>query len=115
MAGQYDVVIVGAGHNGLVCGCYLARAGLRVVVVEKRHIVGGAVVTESDIFPGYAVDTCSSFHIVINALPIVAELELDRFGLEYLPMDPFGFAPFPDGTSLTFYRDLDKTCASIAR
>ena len=115
MAGQYDVVIVGAGHNGLVCGCYLARAGLRVVVVEKRHIVGGAVVTEGDIFPGYAVDTCSSFHIVINALPIVAELELDRFGLEYLPMDPFGFAPFPDGTSLTFYRDLDKTCASIAR
>lgn len=115
MAGRYDVVIVGAGHNGLVCGCYLARSGLRVLVVERRHIVGGAVVTESDIFPGYALDTCSSFHIVIKALPIIEELGLERFGLDYLPMDPFAFAPFPDGTSITFWRDLDKTCESIAR
>lgn len=115
MAGTYDVVIVGAGHNGLVCGCYLARAGLRVLVLERRHLVGGAVMTEHDIFPGYALDTCSSFHIVIKALPIIDELGLEQFGLEYLPMDPFGFAPFPDGTSLTFYRDLDRTCASIAK
>ena len=115
MAGQYDVVIVGAGHNGLVCGCYLARSGLRVLVVERRHIVGGAVITESDIFPGYALDTCSSFHIVIKTLPIIEELGLERFGLDYLPMDPFGFAPFPDGSAITFYRDLDKTCESIAR
>lgn len=114
MAETYDAVIVGAGHNGLVCGCYLARAGLRVLVVERRDIVGGAVMTEHDIFPGYAVDTCSSFHIVIKALPIIDELGLDRFGLEYLPMDPFGFAPFPDGSSITFWRDLDRTCASIA-
>ncbi len=115
MGGAYDAVIVGAGHNGLVCGCYLARAGLRVLVVERRHIVGGAVVTESDIFPGYALDTCSSFHIVVKALPIIDELGLERFGLDYLPLDPFAFAPFPDGASLTFYRDLDRTCASIAR
>jgi len=115
MTTTYDVVIIGAGHNGLVCGCYLARTGLKVLVLERRHIVGGAVVTESDIFPGYALDTCSSFHIVIKALPIIEELQLERFGLEYLPMDPFAFAPFPDGTSLTFYRDLDKTCESIAK
>jgi phytoene dehydrogenase-like protein len=115
MADSYDVVIVGAGHNGLVCGCYLARTGLRVLVVERRPIVGGAVVTEHDIFPGYALDTCSSFHIVIKALPIIEELGLAQFGLDYLPMDPFGFAPFPDGTSITFYRDLDRTCASIAK
>ncbi len=115
MAGVYDVVIVGAGHNGLVCGCYLARAGLRVLVTERRDRVGGAVITEDDIFPGYALDTCSSFHIVIKALPIIEELGLERFGLEYLPMDPFGFAPFPDGTSITFWRDLDRTCDSIAK
>jgi phytoene dehydrogenase-like protein len=115
MAGTYDVVIVGAGHNGLVCGCYLARAGLRVLVLERRHLVGGAVVTEHDIFPGYALDTCSSFHIVIKALPIIEELGLEQFGLDYLPMDPFAFAPFPDGTSITFWRDLDKTCESIAQ
>ena len=115
MAASYDVVIVGAGHNGLVCACYLARAGLRVLVVERRHLVGGAVMTEHDIFPGYALDTCSSFHIVIKALPIIEELGLEQFGLDYLPMDPFGFAPFPDGSAITFYRDLDRTCASIAK
>jgi phytoene dehydrogenase-like protein len=115
VSGAYDVAIVGAGHNGLVCGCYLARAGLRVVAVERRHIVGGAVVTEGDIFPGYALDTCSSFHIVIRALAIDEDLGLRRFGLHYLPLDPFAFAPFPDGSSLTFYRDLDHTCESIAR
>ncbi len=115
MGEKYDVVIVGAGHNGLVCGCYLARAGLRVLIVERRPIAGGAVMTEHDIFAGYAIDTCSSFHIVIKALPIIEELGLEQFGLEYLPMDPFGFAPFPDGTSITFWRDLEKTCASIAQ
>lgn len=112
---RYDVVIVGAGHNGLVCGCYLARAGLRVLVLERRHLVGGAVVTERDIFPGYAVDTCSSFHIVIRALGIDTDLGLAQFGLDYLEMDPYAFAPFPDGTALTFWRDLDRTCDDIAR
>ncbi len=114
MANGYDAVVIGAGHNGLVCACYLARAGMKVLVAERRAIAGGAVVTEHDIFAGFALDTCSSFHIVIKALPIIEELGLERFGLDYLLMDPFAFAPFPDGTAITFWRDLDRTCDSIA-
>jgi phytoene dehydrogenase-like protein len=86
-----------------------------VLVLERRAIPGGAVVTEDDLFPGYHVDTCSTFHILIHTTPIVQELELKRFGLEYLEMDPFAFAPFPDGSCIHFYRDLDRTCNEIAR
>jgi phytoene dehydrogenase-like protein len=110
-----DAIIVGAGHNGLVCACYLAQAGLKVLVLERCAIPGGAVVTEDDLFPGYHIDTCSTFHIVIHTTPIVQDLGLARFGLQYLEMDPFAFAPFPDGSCLHFYRDLDRTCAAIAR
>lgn len=112
---MYDAIIVGAGHNGLVCANYLAKAGLKTLVIERRDKIGGAVITEDDIFPGYAIDTCSSFHIVIKALNIIEELQLEAYGLDYLQLDPFAFAPFPDGTSITFWRDVDKTCESIAR
>jgi len=110
-----DAIIIGAGHNGLVCACYLAQAGLKVLVLERRTIPGGAVVTEDDIFPGFRVDTCSTFHILIHTTPIVQELQLARFGLDYLEMDPFAFAPFPDGSAIHFYRDLEHTCQEIAR
>ncbi len=111
---DYDAIIVGAGHNGLTCAAYLAKAGLRVLVLERREQVGGAVYTE-EIWSGYKVDTCSVFHIIIHKSPVVQELELERFGLRYMDMDPFAFAPFPDGSSITFYKDLDRTCASIAK
>ncbi len=111
---DYDAIIVGAGHNGLTCAAYLAKAGLRVLVLERREQVGGAVYTE-EIWPGYKVDTCSVFHIIIHKSPVVQELELERYGLRYMDMDPFGFAPFPDGSSITFYKDLNRTCASIAK
>ena len=110
---MHDVLIIGGGHNGLICAAYLARAGLRVAVVERRPIVGGAVMTEA-LWPGYRVDTCSVLHIAIHTTPIIEELELARFGLRYLPADPWAFAPFEDGTSLFFYRDLDRTCQAIA-
>nr|MBA3439561.1 NAD(P)/FAD-dependent oxidoreductase [Pyrinomonadaceae bacterium] len=70
-ADSYDVAIVGGGHNGLVCACYLAKAGLRVVVLERRHIVGGAVCTEDDLIPGYKIDVGSSAHIMIHLTPVV--------------------------------------------
>jgi phytoene desaturase len=114
MENIYDVAIIGGGHNGLTCACYLARAGLRVVVLERRHIVGGAVCTEDDIIPGYKIDVGSSAHIMIHLTPVVRELELERFGLEYLDCDPFAFAPTDDGP-IYFWKDLDKTCDSIAR
>jgi phytoene dehydrogenase-like protein len=107
------VVVVGAGHNGLVAACYLARAGLDVEVVERDTVVGGAVSTVER-WPGYRVDRGSSAHIMIRHTGIVEELELERFGLEYQDLDPWGFAPFGD-EDLTFHVDLDRTCTSIEK
>jgi phytoene dehydrogenase-like protein len=108
------VAVIGAGHNALVCACYLAKAGHDVTVYERSPRVGGAVNTE-ELWPGYQVDTCSVMHVLIHKTGIIEELDLRRFGLEYMQMDPWGFAPFPDGSHLLFYRDLDRTCQSIAR
>jgi phytoene dehydrogenase-like protein len=110
---EADVVVVGAGHNGLIAACYLARAGRKVVVCDRRARPGGAVNTE-ELFPGFRLDTCSTFHILIHLTPILQELELGRFGLRYMRHDPVVFAPFPGGRSLVFWQDLDATCRSIA-
>ena len=108
------MAVVGSGHNALVCACYLQRAGHRVTVFERSAQVGGAVCTE-ELHPGFRYDVGSSAHIMIHATPVVRELELHRFGLLYLEMDPWAYYPSPDGPHLAFYRDLDRTCASIAR
>jgi phytoene dehydrogenase-like protein len=111
---DYDAIIVGGGHNGLTCAGYLQRAGLRVLVLERRPIVGGAVCTEETI-PGYKIDVGSSAHIMIHLTPIVRDLQLERYGLEYIDMDPYAFYPLLDGSgAIGLYRDLDKTCDSIA-
>jgi phytoene dehydrogenase-like protein len=113
---HYDVVIVGAGHNGLTCACYLAKAGRKVLVLERRHIVGGAVCTQDDLIPGYKIDVGSSAHIMIHLTPVLRDLELHKFGLEYLEMDPWAYYPIlGTGTGISFYRSLDKTCESIAK
>lgn len=108
------IIVVGAGHNALVTAAYLARAGHRVRVLERRPVIGGAVNTEA-LWPGYRVDTCSSFHVLIHLTGIVEELGLAHYGLRYQDADPFAFAPFPDGTTLRFYKDVDRTCQEIAR
>ncbi len=114
---RYDAIIIGAGHNGLTTACYLAKAGWRVAILERRSIVGGAVCTQQDLIPGFRIDVGSSAHIMIHLTPVLRQLELEsRFGLEYIEMDPWAFHPIA-GTdrSISFYRDLDRTCASIAR
>ena len=108
-----DVLVIGAGHNALVTAGYLAKAGYRVVMLERRHIVGGAVVTE-EIVPGFKFDLGGSAHILINHTPIVKDLGLEQYGLEYLDLDPLFFSPFPDGSHITIWRDIDKTVESIA-
>lgn len=112
-----DVVVIGAGHNGLVAACYLARAGLDVEVVERDSVVGGAVSTVER-FPGVRMDRGSSAHIMIRQTGIIEELDLARHGLVYQDLDPWGFAPVntPEGDqqAIIFWVDLEATCASIA-
>ena len=111
---EFDCIVVGAGHNGLTTACYLAKAGLRVAVVERRDMVGGAVATE-EMFGGYQMDVGGSAHIMIHLTPVVRELELEKFGLEYLEMDPFAWHPTDGGQWLAYYRDVERTCQSIAQ
>jgi phytoene dehydrogenase-like protein len=97
-AGAYDAIIVGAGHNGLVTACYLARAGLRVLALERRSIVGGACVTE-ETFPGFKVSTAAYVTSLFRP-EIVRDLRLNDYGFAVLPRAPSSFTPYPDGRFL---------------
>ncbi len=105
---DYDVVTIGSGHNALIASAYLAQAGYKVGVFERRDVVGGAVSTVEQV-PGYRFDLGGSAHILIRLTPIVEELGLDRYGLEYLDVDPLFFAPFPDGDHLFIHRSERAT------
>ncbi|MEQ8766840.1 MAG: NAD(P)/FAD-dependent oxidoreductase [Planctomycetota bacterium] len=109
---HYDAIIIGGGHNGLTCAAYLARAGRRVLVLERRHVLGGAAVTE-EIYPGFKYSVCS--YVVSLLRPeIIRELKLPRFGLEILPLD-CSFLPLPDGRSLARWGDAERTRAEISK
>jgi len=109
----YDAIVVGGGHNGLVTAGYLARAGRKVLVLERRHLVGGACVTE-EVFPGYRVST-AAYLVSLLQERVVRDLELRRFGYEVVPKDPAYFAPYLDGRHLTMFADQQRTCAQLAR
>src|SRR5256885_16471112 len=97
MNSKYDCIVIGGGHNGLVNAAYLARAGKRVLVLERRHVLGGAAVTE-EVFPGFKFSVCS--YVVSLLRPeIIRELDLPRHGLEILPLDGT-FTPMPNGDYL---------------
>jgi phytoene dehydrogenase-like protein len=108
-----DAVIVGAGHNGLVTACYLAREGLDVLVLEQADAAGGGSRTEETV-PGYRFDTHSAAHNIINMTDIPDELDLWGAGLEYREMDPFAMAVFTDGRIVRFHRSVEQTVAAIA-
>ncbi len=118
MAGTaYDIIFAGAGHNNLVTAAYAARAGYRVLVLEGAARIGGDTTCEELTLPGFVHDPCATAHNLIQSNPLMKnnELELDRHGLRYLYSDPVFTMPFLDGASITMWRDLERTCAEIAR
>ncbi|MDG5767273.1 NAD(P)/FAD-dependent oxidoreductase [Balneolales bacterium ANBcel1] len=116
---SYDVIVIGSGHNGLTTACYLAKSGHKVCVLERRETPGGAVCTEPmfetpEAPEGYRVDVGSSAHFMIHQTPVIRDLDLESYGLEYIEMDPFMSYPVPGGGVIHFHRSVEKTMESIA-
>src|SRR5580700_6840331 len=110
---QYDTIIIGGGHNGLVTAAYLSRAGRKVLVLERREILGGCAVTE-EIWPGYRVST-GAYLTSLMQERIVRELDLPRYGYRVDAKDPAFFSAFPDGSHFFMWQDRSKTLAEIAK
>src|SRR6476661_1690520 len=113
MSVSYDLIVIGGGHNGLVTAAYAARAGLKVLVLERREVLGGACVTE-EVWPGYKVSTAAYVNSLLRP-EIIRELELGRHGFEMLPRNPSSFTPFPDGRSLLLGPDKALTHREISK
>src|SRR5204862_1154219 len=110
---MHDVIIIGAGHNGLTAAAYLARAGKKVLVLERRGIVGGAAIT-GEVGPGYRVSTAS--YLMSLLLPeIERELELAKHGYRILPRNPSSFTPREDGRYLLMGPDAELNAREIAK
>ncbi|MEE8424559.1 MAG: NAD(P)/FAD-dependent oxidoreductase [Elusimicrobiota bacterium] len=109
---QYDAVIIGGGHNGLICAAYLAKAGRKILVLERRHVLGGSAVSE-EVFPGFTFSVCS--YVVSLLRPhIIRDLELPKHGLDIIPLDA-SFLPLPDGRSLCRRGDAEETRREISK
>jgi len=110
---EYDVIVVGGGHNGLATAAYLARAGLKPLVLERREVLGGAAVSEHP-WPGYTVSTLS---YVLSLMPpeVIGELELHRHGLTLYPLAADYYVPFPDGSHLLLTKDAAQAKSEIAK
>ena len=114
MATNYDAIVIGGGHNGLVAAAYLARAKWKVLVLERRPLVGGACVTEEDVFPGYKVSTAAYVNSLFRP-EIVRDLRLRDYGFEVVERNPASFSPFEDGRYLLLGGDAASNLAEIAK
>src|SRR5215211_3444474 len=113
MTTPYDAIIIGAGHNGLVTAAYLAKAGRKVLILERRDVIGGACVTE-ELWPGYKVSTAAYVNSLLRP-EIIRDLELKKHGFEMLPRSPSSFTPYPDGRYLMMGPDKEMTHREIAK
>jgi len=111
----YDAIIIGAGHNGLTCACYLAKAGLSVLVVEQNHSLGGMTITEQVTLPGFRSDVHAFGYQLANLSPVPAELNLDKYGFELLKPEISYSHVFPDRKYISMYRTVDETVKSIEK
>ncbi|HYT18323.1 MAG TPA: NAD(P)/FAD-dependent oxidoreductase, partial [Thermoplasmata archaeon] len=112
MAQQYDAIVIGGGHNGLVTAAYLARAGKRVLVLERRYILGGAAVTE-EVYPGFKFTVCSYVCSLLRP-QIIRDLDLPSHGFEVIPQES-SFSPLPDGRYLFYRGDEEDTFQAVAK
>src|SRR5438309_1227043 len=113
MAGNYDAIIIGGGHNGLVTACYLAKAKWKVLVLERRYIVGGACVTE-ETFPGFKVSTAAYVNSLFRP-EIIRDLRLRSYGFDVIERNPSSFSPFEGGRYLLLGSDRDMNLREIAK
>jgi phytoene dehydrogenase-like protein len=112
---DFDGVVIGAGHNGLTAAAYLARAGLKIAVIERNARIGGGCSTEERMLPGFKLNLHANFYMGMGLCPLLEDLELYRYGFSYIEPPVQQAATFRDGTAVVIHKDLDKTCASLAR
>jgi phytoene dehydrogenase-like protein len=112
---KFDGIIIGGGHNGLTLGAYMSRAGLKVCVLESTTAIGGGCSTEQPALPGFRFNLHSNFYIAWANAPLTRDLELHRFGFSTIEPPVQQGVAFRDGTALTIHKDLEKSCASLAR
>lgn len=115
MSVEYDAIVIGGGHNGLTCACYLAKAGLKVIVIEQYPSIGGMTNTEEITLPGFKSDMHAICLQFANFSPVIDELNLVKYGFEKLYPNPCLTHAFPEGKSVSIFRSLDETCRSIAQ
>ncbi|MFP6594263.1 MAG: FAD-dependent oxidoreductase, partial [Dehalococcoidia bacterium] len=111
MTPDADVIVIGGGHNGLTAAWYLADAGLHVIVLERREIVGGAAVTE-ELFDGYQLGPCAYLCHILQRR-VIDDMALRENGLHIFPLDPASLFVFPDGRSFRMWKDPERTAAEI--
>jgi phytoene desaturase len=113
MTTTYDAIVIGAGQNGLTCACYLARAGLSVLVLEKYRTIGGMTISEELTLPGFQSDVHATGYQLANISPVPAELDLAAHGVELIEPERVYAHAFPDGRAIVVERDLGRTIAAL--
>ncbi|MBE0479499.1 MAG: NAD(P)/FAD-dependent oxidoreductase [Dehalococcoidia bacterium] len=116
MPGQYDVIVIGTGPNGLEIGAYLSKAGLKVLMLEKRYEAGGGLATEQVTLPDFFHNTHAVYHMMVDYAPVYSDFKLEeQYGVRHIHPELQWAMPLDNGKCICIYRDVDKTCASIAQ